>query len=416
MDQVPPLLNDQPPPLLPSEPLPNKRPAGRGLCVVLSFCLVLFAVDGVVSFLDDGLIIFLNFHGLSILRGLVSLATILMAVVLYGMIGATPRVPKRLFLPIPMFFLLSMLAMFSFAIFWYHRAGQISFVISGVELLLAVVLLNATGQRDAGGPRVSWPLVRPEQLGARGFSWKHLIAFVVANVFVLLPLVVGYLFFSSARAVSHYSEGFVALHPSGLAVQVRKYVRADGKTIELFPMAHIADAAFYGHVSQAFPTNSIILMEGVSDSENLLTNKITYKRMANALGLAEQKATFAPSRGEAVRADVDVGQFSKNTIDFLNLVMLLHARGLTPENISKLLNFTPPPGFEEQLFDDLLVKRNEHLLGEIESHLPETDNIMVPWGAAHMPGLARGIEKSGFHLSETREFVVIRFGRGTGNR
>jgi hypothetical protein len=33
----------------------------------------------------------------------------------------------------------------------------------------------------------------------------------------------------------------------------------------------------------------------------------------------------------------------------------------------------------------------------------------VPWGAAHMPGIAREILKSGFHLAETREYVVIRF-------
>jgi hypothetical protein len=252
-------------------------------------------------------------------------------------------------------------------------------------------------------------LVSPEQLGARSFSWKHLIAFVLANVFVLLPFVVGYLFFCTARAVSHYSEGFAALHPAGFTVQVRKYVRDDGKTIELFPMAHIADAGFYREVAQAFPTNSIILMEGVSDSGNLLTNRITYKRMANALGLSEQKATFTPGRGEVVRADVDVGQFSKHTIDFLNLVMLIHAKGLTTENISRLTQFTPPPGFEEQLFDDLLNKRNEHLLGEIQTHLPETDNIMVPWGAAHMPGLERGIESQGFRLSEKQDYMVVRF-------
>jgi len=40
---------------------------------------------------------------------------------------------------------------------------------------------------------------------------------------------------------------------------------------------------------------------------------------------------------------------------------------------------------------------------------------MVPWGAAHMPGIAREIIKSGFHLAETREYMVIRF-RGVDNQ
>jgi hypothetical protein len=77
--------------------------------------------------------------------------------------------------------------------------------------------------------------------------------------------------------------------------------------------------------------------------------------------------------------------------------------------ILKLLQYSPPPHFEEQLFDDLLLKRNQHLLGEIQSHLPQTDNLMVPWGVAHMPGIAREIQKSGFHLDGTQDYMVIRF-------
>ena len=329
-----------------------------------------------------------------------------MAVVVYGMIGITPMVPKRLFLPIPMFFLAAMLGMFTLAIFFHHRIEQIAFGISGCQLLLGLLLLNLTRREG----RISWPWVQVEQLGARGFGWRHLSAFVAANLFVLLPFVIVYIFFFSARAVNHFSEGFVTLRPGGIAMQVRKYERNDGKTIELFPMAHIADASFYQQVSLAFPTNAVILLEGVSDEQNLLTNKITYKRMANALGLSEQKVTFAPGRGKSVAADVDVGQFSASTLDFLNLVMLFHSRGATPDNISKLMQYTPPPGFEETLFDDLLTKRNQHLLNEIDAHLLVSDSIMVPWGAAHMPGLAREIQKSGFHLSETREVYVIRFG------
>src|SRR5208282_3550763 len=88
------------------------------------------------------------------------------------------------------------------------------------------------------------------------FSWRNLSVFLLANVFVLLPAVVFYLVVCAALAVDHFSEGFVALRPGGLTVQARKYVRNDGKTIQLFPMSHIADAAFYQKVSQSFPTNS----------------------------------------------------------------------------------------------------------------------------------------------------------------
>ena len=65
---------------------------------------------------------------------------------------------------------------------------------------------------------------------------------------------------------------------------------------------------------------------------------------------------------------------------------------------------------EQQLFDDLLVKRNRHVLSELQARLPESVNFVIPWGAAHMAGLAREIEKSGFHLAGTRDYLAIRFG------
>jgi hypothetical protein len=108
-------------------------------------------------------------------------------------------------------------------------------------------------------------------------------------------------------------------------------------------------------------------------------------------------------------ADVDVGQFTTNTIGFLNLVMLIHAKGLNAENVLKVLQFSPPPHFEQQLFDDLLGKRNRHLVGEIRARLPQSAHLIVPWGVAHMPGIAAEVQASGFHVAGTREYTVIRF-------
>jgi DNA-binding transcriptional MerR regulator len=334
-----------------------------------------------------------------------------MALGIYGLIGLTPMVPKRLFLPIPLFSLAVMLSAFPFTIYFYGRIQQVAWGISVCQVLLGLIILYYS----QGSFKFRWQLVSEGQLGVRRFSWRNLSVFVLVNVFVLLPMMIVYFFLWTALAVDHFSEGFMALHPGGFTVQVRKYVRNDGKTIELFPMSHVADAGFYEKVSQTFPTNSIILMEGVTDKKNLLTNGISYKRMANALGLAEQHEKFAPTRGEMVRADVDVEQFSKNTIDFLNLIMLFHSQGVNARNVQKLMQYSPPPNFEEQLFDDLLRKRNQHLLEEIQSHLLQSDNIMVPWGVAHMPGIAKEIQKSGFRLDETREYVVIRF-RGIGSQ
>ena len=113
-------------------------------------------------------------------------------------------------------------------------------------------------------------------------------------------------------------------------------------------------------------------------------------------------------------ADVDVEQFATNTIGLLNLVTLIHSKGVNIETVAKLLRFSPPPHYEEQLMDDLLRKRNRRLLEELHARLPQSDHIIVPWGVAHMPGIAEDIQKAGFRLDETRAYTVIRF-RSAGN-
>ena len=406
---------DAPPPLPPvlavrSEGASDGEPCRANfstnlLVIFLSLSLGLFLVDAFASLLDDALILFLGLHPLSAVRGLVALLAALNALGLYGLMGLTPRVPKRLFLPVALYQLAAILAVFPLAIYCFDRLQQFSLGLSALQVAVALWLLH----RAQGGLKLRWPLVPAEPTEVRCFSWRNLWGFLLVNVFGLLPAVLVYCYGCTVLAVDHFSGGFMALHPGGLSVQVRTYVRDDGKTIELFPMSHVADAGFYQQVSRTFPTNSIILMEGVTDQENLLTNGISYQRMANTLGLAEQHESFKPDCGEIVPADVDVDQFSRETIDCLNLAMLVHVRGLRPEILTKLLQFTPSPQMLQQLFDDLLTRRNQHLITEIHSHLPQTDHLMIPWGVAHMPGIAREIQNSGFHLDQTQEYTVIRF-------
>ena len=371
----------------------------------LSVFILLFLADGILSFADDSLILLKNAHALTNLRLLVGLAEFVATIVLYGLMALTPMIPKRLFLPLALFGPASLLLGIPFVIYHYEQAEWISWITSGVELLVGVGVFFLLRGRD----KLGWPLVPLRYVTGPGFSWKNLIIFVLANGFVLLPLTLIYLFMCASMGINYYTDGFMKLHPGGFTMQARTYTRADGKTIQLFPMAHVAEADFYQNVEQTFPTNSIILMEGVTDEHNLLTNKISYKRMAQSLGLAEQHEKFVPQRGERVRADIDIDQFSTNTIALLNLVMMIHTRGVNAADVQTLVQYAPSPDFENQLFDDLLIKRNQHLLEEIRDKLPQTEYIVVPWGVAHMPGIAREIQKIGFHLQATRQYTVIRF-------
>jgi len=393
-----------PPPILPE----SKPKSGFGrhlLIILLNLFLALFLASGFVSLMDDSLVLLFGLHLLTVMSGILTFIAMLAAVLVYGLMGLTPVIPKRVFLPVTLFYVAGLLVSLLILIYTFDRAPQGDWVLSLCQVLLVMGLVWWL----QGGVKFRWPIVEDKHLGDRSFSWGNLSVFVLVNVFVLLPAAIVSVFFLAALAVDHYSEGFMALRPNGFSVQVRKYVRNDGKTIELFPMAHVADARFYQKVSQTFPTNSIILMEGVTDDRNLLTNKISYRRMAKSLGLSEQRQEFVPQRGEMVDADVDVDQFSKDTIDFLNLVMLVHAKGVTPANVQTLMQYSPPPHLQDEFINDLVHKRNQRVLEEIRLELPETDNLMVPWGVAHMPGIARAIQKSGFRLSETQEYMVIQF-------
>ena len=403
-------MDNQPVDILPPPlPAPARSPSSLRpvISVLLSLCLGLFLADAVVSLADDSFNLLFGGHPLSLIRGIVCVLSMLLAIVVYGLMGLTPMIPKRLFLPLTLFYLVAEVIALPAMIYFYHRLSLVVWLISAGQVFLGLGILYWL----RGGLKLRWLLVTEDHVGTRGFGWVNLITFLLLNVFLLLPALVAYLGLCAVLAVGHFSDGFLAVRPSGLTVQVRKYIRNDGRTIQLVPMAHVGDSSFYQKLTQSFPTNAIILMEGVTDEHNRLTNKISYQRMATKLGLSEQHEKFTPPRNQTVRADVDVDQFSTNTIDLLNLVMRIHKEGLTPKNLLILMQYPTPPGTEYQLFDDLLTKRNAHLLDKIRDQLPLSETLIVPWGAAHMPGLAKEIQKTGFRLDATEDYTVIQFGR-----
>lgn len=386
------------PPPLPADASRQARPL---LSAVLSGVLLLFVASAVVSFLDFSLLLFWERQDLSALGGILLLLMLLAGIATYLMMALSPAIPKRLFLPVSLFLpvvyiaVLPLLARFSVQAMW---------IVWGValgQLLLGYFVIR----RLRGGRKPAWPLLR---LPDGGFRWGNLAGMLAAAVFLLLPALLIYTALSAKWTVEHFSDGFVALRPAGVSMQVRKYERADGRKITLVPMSHVGEEDFYTELAASFPPDSVILMEGVTDSQKLANTRSDYSKMATSIGAVEQTQTFKP-RGEIVAADVDMSSFSPETLGLLKTAMLVHAKGVTAETLPILMKPTPP-GLEKQLMDDILTKRNRHLLGVIRERLPTSENLIVPWGAAHMPEIAREIQKLGFRVVEKREVLAIRFG------
>lgn len=122
---LPPLTPASPPPL-PIDTTRKSWSVEQILTILLSLCLGLFLADAVVSLVDDSLILFFGVHVLTVLRGTVFLFAMLMAIVIYVLMGLTPIIRKRLFLPITLFNPVAALISIPLSIYFYRRIQQSS--------------------------------------------------------------------------------------------------------------------------------------------------------------------------------------------------------------------------------------------------------------------------------------------------
>ena len=371
---------------------------------MLSLALVAFVGSGLISLVSDSLLGLFHRQDLAVPAGLAWLLMLFLGILIYLLMALAPRVPKRFFLPISLYLPVTAIGIIPLLIYFTEYAVPILCAVSLGQVVLGILLIH----RVQGGLKFQWPIFPESQLKPRNFSWRCLVGMLMAAVLVIVPTLLLYSFFSAKLALARFTDGFVKLGPSGISMQVRKYTRDDGKKITLVPMSHVGEVEFYQDLAASFPDNAVILMEGVTDSEKTMNTHSDYSKMAGAVGGVEQVKVFKP-RGEIVAADVDINSFSPTTRELLKTAMLLHAKGVTAETLPILMKPTPP-GLEKQLIDDILTKRNHHLLGVLKERLPTSEHIVVPWGAAHMPEIAREILKLGFRQTKTEDFVAIRFG------
>ena len=390
------------PPPLPETAPTSSRPV---LTAILNLALVIFLISGFVSLSSDTLFLAFQRQDLAVTAALGSLLLFLTGFILYGLMAFFPGIPKRYFIPISLYLPVAAIASLPLLIFFKEHALLIVLGISLGQFALGLLIVH----RLKGGFKLSWPLFTGCQLADRKFSWGNLAAVIMSGIFFVLPSMVLYMGFSAKLAVEHFTDRFVLVRTSGISMEARDYTREDGKKIMLVPMSHVGESTFYEDLSASFPENAVILMEGVSDTNQLLNTHSNYSKMASALGGVEQTKVFKP-KGEIVAADMDMSEFSPATVDLLKTAMLIHAKGLTPETLPIVMKPTPP-GLERQLMDDILTKRNQHLLGVIRERLPTSEVIVVPWGAAHMPEIHREIQKLGFKEIDSKEYLAISFWR-----
>jgi hypothetical protein len=355
---------------------------------------------------------------ISPVRNTVALLVLSLGLLLYTLSAFITQVPRRIVIPATLLLV------------WGNVCGgfPISFlmpehaqtIMAWVQLPCAILLLG-----------IHWHWRRsPPALPLPGFPWRR-FAVVALLTIALAPLA---LTTGLVNALGTFMEdgtdGYLKLRPAGLLLEEREFAK-DEKRVRLVSMMHIGRRGFYEQIHSSLPANdgAIVLLEGISDKEGLLTERFTYVNFAKMLGLTSQESsalqqgkpepeatptaiTNLEPRVRYRHADLDISLFDPVTIEFINTIGALLAK---PSFQSFLQTANDPEsplnreGADEIVMDDILYKRNEHLVAEIDDALKTSRVVIVPWGALHLPDIEFALKERGFTEIRRIERQVVAF-------
>jgi len=276
-------------------------------------------------------------------------------------------------------------------------------VLCGLQLAFAAIAFLRL--RALSGGR-SW-LLGDEALRRPAFSLRHTLVssgFVAlggaAAVFAYLPL----WFLGSIQLAT---DGFVRFDLAGVSLADRRFERGD-QEVRLVGMMHIGEREAYRALVDGFSGRStLVLAEGVTDREHLLRTPPAYEGVARALGLDTQDEIEVyldevdgpqPQRRPDVRhADLDLSDFDPDTIAWLGWAgEVWSAESPLAALLALFARYREEPERWAAITQDVLTRRNLHLLEEIRLALTEYEHVIVPWGALHLPFVERRVLEMGF--------------------
>ncbi|NCG19138.1 MAG: hypothetical protein GWP91_09010 [Rhodobacterales bacterium] len=369
------------------------------------FCLTL---SGLLQWLSVVVHLALGSRLFSTLAGFVALLGISAALFGWLMVAISPQMPARVAVPLLMAQSWYFLGVMPFALLAF--GGPWFEVLTGGVLLLGVAgsvlaaLTLGTTSHAYNQVIEARPMYRP----IRSVAW-------VGGSFTIVPtLAVIYLVANTAWAISYSTNDFVRLNVHGVSFAHKTYVQ-DDRTVHLIAMVHIGEPDAYDTLFGPFRglQDAVVLSEGVSDKDGLLVNSGGgYDDVAENLGLSVQgnmdDLTSLPNQN----ADVDVNTFHPHTLELLGIIFQVYGSE-NPETAAKnYLSFWSSHSSDtqevlDQLMSDILLSRNNHLLGEIDA--ATASHVVVPWGALHMAEVGPGLEERGWTNQNTERVELIRW-------
>lgn len=387
-----------------------------------NFFLLLYLLDAELSIVDETLSLISTSH-LTDLRMLLANLVLLLSLPMYLSIGIRNRLPKRLFLPLPLYVLWCPLSI------WFIpsliESKPFGLVIALVQLALFALPLRHIRSHGGQSFLLTNDMLTPQDAAEKPWGFLAASVVVIPVTFILFG-------FASLNAyIEAGTAGFVHFRPNGLYMTEKVY-RKDNKTIRLIGMIHVGEKEYYDNLVKSISSSStVVLAEGVSDEKGVLKNRFTYGKVASLLGLTSQDKVHFKGRlvddeedkdsgregnGEVpdiIRADVDLSTFTPTTIHFLNVLGRYLTTGtsvvqqLTAFYDWEQKNFTPE--MNEIVMNDILYGRNKEVVAHLDKALPQYQTIVIPWGALHMAGIEEAVVKRGFVQQGKKERESIDF-------
>jgi len=364
--------------------------------------VVAYAVDAAISILDTLLSLGAGITVLGPLRNVVAGAVVAAAFVGLVVLAITPRLPLSVFLPLVLSSLWFLIGAPPLAL-WIDAEVLFPLACAIQVAIAAGVLLRI---RSLNGGR-GW-LLLPESIHGPAFSARHSISYAIGMLLVAVPAVVLSLLTSLTTQIEAHTSGFVVFDAQGVALEDRRYARGADE-IRLVGMMHIGEPDAYRDIFESFVREStVVLAEGISDDRGVMAKPLSYDGIARALGLEQQQyiTSYLPSeRGDhaaaqwpVVRnADLDASDFSPDTIAALERIRAVWASSTPLVAFAELvLDAEQEPELWASLVEDVLDRRNEHLVAQIDESLGEYERIVVPWGALHLPVIEAAVFDRGF--------------------
>lgn len=371
--------------------------------------LIAFAVDAALSVVDDQLRLLLGSSPLALTRSAVAWVVLAATLPVFLGVLATPRLRPSVFLPPAAFFGWVSLGAMPLPLYldWTILGPGLSWAQLG---LAAAILLRA---RTLAGGR-SWLL---DERAWRAPAWRPAYtARTVALSAIGGPLLlVAYLGMSALLAIDVMTAGFVRVAPDGVYTEQREYRRGEQR-VYLVGMIHLADREFYRRVLEGIAEpGTAVLIEGVRNDRGAADLRLSHGPLAESLGLAAQEDHLilpADDGIEVIRADVDLADFSPETIALLSEAMRVFGQDSAREALLAYLELLREPRSTadvESFWREVVHDRDAHVFGELERALTSYARAVLPWGAAHMPGLESRLLEAGFEPGESRELRVVAF-------